>query len=416
MLNTSPVRWAIAGLLFLAAILNYIDRNVLGLLAPTIQKDLGMTDAQYATVVDLFLVAYTAAYLLSGRMVDRLGTRLSLALFIGWWSAANALTALARSVASMGLFRFLLGLGEAGGFTASPKVVAEWFPPRERALAVGLYSAGSSVGATVAPLLVIALAERYGWQGAFVATGVIGLLWLIPWLCIVPRPAASTPASAAPTAPAGSEWALWREVVRQPVVWRLMGARFLTDAVWYFYLFWMPKYLHTARGVDQSDLSILWRIFLAADIGFLAGGYLSGRLIRRGVPAPASRLWLMLASAVLVPLSPLVPLAPTVGMSLAVAMMIALAHTSWLSNLTALAVDLVPPRILATSFGLIAGGSAAGGILMNELVAGAIAHCSYDLCFTAMAFAHPVALLLAWPLRHATPPPQDRTPAGDVTT
>jgi ACS family hexuronate transporter-like MFS transporter len=180
-----------------------------------------------------------------------------------------------------------------------------------------------------------------------------------------------------------------------------MAARLLTDAVWYFYLFWMPKYLHTARGVEQSDLSIMWRIFLAADIGFLAGGWLSGRLIRRGVPAPASRLWLMLASAVLVPLSPLVPQAPTVGLALAVAMVVALAHTSWLSNLTALAVDLVPPRILATSFGLIAGGSAVGGILMNEVVAGVISRFSYTHCFTLMAFAHPVALLLAWPLRRA---------------
>jgi ACS family hexuronate transporter-like MFS transporter len=406
------LRWWIAVALFLAAVLNYVDRNVLGLLAPTIQKDLNISDSQYADVINFFLIAYTIAYLLSGRIVDKLGVRMSLAIFVAWWSVANALTGLAQSVKSLSTFRFLLGLGEAGMFTAAPKAVSEWFPPAERGVAVGLYSVGGAVGATIAPVLVALIAVNYGWRWVFAVSPVLAGLWLLLWLFLYRRPHEHPritekekeflAQNMSPSEPEGaneSELTRWKNVLREPFVWQLMLARMLTDPVWYFYQFWMPKYLHTAREVDQKGLAIMWVVFLAADIGFLASGFLAGRLIKRGSTPPSSRIKVMAVSAALVPLSFLVPLAPTVGIVIALGMVVACAHTAWLANLTSLVVDITPKRILGTAFGVIACGSVMGGIFMNKLVAWFISHRSYDECFYTMAFVHPVALLLIWRLR-----------------
>ena len=414
------LRWAIAFALFLAAVLNYIDRSILGMLAPTMQKDLGISDSDYADVVNWFLVAYTIAYLLSGRVVDKLGVRLSLALFVGWWTISNALTGAAQSLRQLSIFRFMLGLGEAGGFTASPKAVSEWFPPSERGIAVGIYSLGGAVGATIAPILVAVIATQYGWRWVFVATSLLSIPWLVLWLWLYRRPhehpritdkerahlAATIEANATESARAETakepELKLWASVFREPMVWRLMLARMLTDPVWYFYQFWMPKYLHDERGLDQAGLSIMWIVFLAADFGFLLSGFMAGRLIKRGTTPPASRLKVMLLSACLLPLSFLIPGLQTVPAVLAIGMLAAFAHTSWLANLTSLVVDITPKRILGTAFGVIACGSTLGGIFMNKLVAWFVGHGSYDQCFYLMAFVHPIAWLLLWSLRKRT--------------
>jgi len=394
----SRKRWIILGLLFLAAVLNYVDRSVLSILAPTIQADIGIDDHQYSRILSAFLVTYTLAYLFSGRIVDWFGSRLSMTLFIGWWSLSNALTALARGPFSMGAFRASLGLGEAGGWIASPKAVQEWFPPSERGMGVGIYSMGGSIGAMVAPLLVIPIAASYSWHWAFVITGGLGFIWLVPWLLLNRNATYADPAHA-PKPHKGSEWALWKAVLRQRAVWFFMIARLLTDAVWYFYLFWMPKYLHTARGLLQEELKIMWVVFLMADIGFVAGGFLSGRLLKRGIHAPAARLWLMLVTAIIVPLSPLVPLVPTAAIAIALGSVIAMAHASWLSNITALIVDIVPKPIMATTFGVIAAGSALGGIFMNEIVSALVEKFSYTPCFFIMALMHPIGIALLWQFR-----------------
>jgi len=412
MFKIPHLRWLIAFALGLAAVLNYIDRSVLGLLAPTIQKDLAISDDEYAEVINFFLIAYTFAYLMSGRIVDKLGVRLSLALFIAWWSISNALTGLAQSVRSLSVYRFMLGLGEAGGFTASPKAVSEWFPPAERGLAIGLYSVGGAVGATIAPILVTVISSRYGWRWVFAVSPVLAGLWLIFWLWLYRKPmehpritekertylsANMEPVLAEPAEQKISERQLWSRVLRLPHVWQLMLARMLTDPVWYFYQFWMPKYLHTARGLDQAGLSIMWRIFLAADAGFLLGGFFAGRLIKRGLIPAESRIRMMLVSAGLVPLTLSIPFVPSVAGVILVSMVIAYALTSWLSNLTSLVVDITPKPILGTAFGVIACGSAFGGILMNQGVAWLINHRSYSDCFFLMALAHPLAFLL---IRH----------------
>ncbi len=406
------LRWIIALALLLAAVLNYIDRSVLGLLAKTIQDDLHISDQQYAFVINCFLLAYTVAYLLSGRIVDKLGVRVSLAIFVGWWSISNALTGVAQSIRSLSVFRFMLGLGEAGAFTASPKAVSEWFPASERGIAVGLYSIGSALGATIAPILVAHIAVNYGWRWVFAVSPILGGLWLICWLWLY-RPPANHPlitdkekaylkaniATEITPVEKGSELALWSSVLGSPYIWRLMIARLLTDPVWYFYQFWMPKYLQSSRGLDQRGVAIMWMIFLAADVGFLVSGFLSGRLIKHGRPAPSARLSIMLISACLVPVSFFIPAVPSVPMVIGLGMLIAFAHTSWLSNLTSLIVDIVPNRILGTAFGVIACGSTLGGIFMNQLVAWFVGNRSYNGCFYIMTFLHPLALLLIWSLR-----------------
>jgi MFS transporter, ACS family, hexuronate transporter len=399
-LQASPMRWVMAGMLLIAAVLNYLDRSILGILIPTIQKDLSITDGQYAHVVDGFLAAYTFSYLFSGRLVDKLGSRLGMALFVGCWSIANGLTGFARSLMTLALFRGLLGLSEAGGYTASPKAVAEWFVPKERAFAIGLYSIGGSIGATIAPLLVVFAMAHFGWQSAFAITGGIGLIWIIPWLIVSRQPREVTEAaSSLDVGQPISEWDRWRSVLAQPAVWQLMCARLLTDGVWYFYLFWFPKYLHDSRGVSQAGLGILWVVFLASDFGFLSGGFLSDRLVGRGNIPSRSRVYLLIFAALLIPVSALVPLAPSVKWVLAAASVVAFAHCIWLGNLTALVVDLAPKPTLATAFGFIAAGSAAGGIIMNELVAWTVRSYSFDRAFIAMACLHPLALILVWSLR-----------------
>lgn len=377
--------------------LNYIDRQTLSALAPTIQRDLRMDDRAYANVVNLFLVAYTIAYLVSGRIADRLGTRASMVLFVAWWSVANMLTSLAQGVQSLGVYRFLLGLGEAGVWPAASKAVSEWFPARERALAIGLYTMGATLGATLAPYVVIPLAAHAwdqslpglagalgpgtGWRVAFIITGAVGLLWLLPWLWLF-RPLAQSPHVTAteramlegaarhesPGAGADTPWT-WGQVFTFRGTWLLLIGRLITDPVWYFYQFWFPKYLASDRHLSQDQLTITWIVYAAAGVGSLLGGWLSGQLIKRGTAPAASRLWVMLGCAALLPLSPLIAMATGLGPTLALTVCTVIAALAWLINLSSIVVDIVPKHSLGTVFSVVATGSTIGGILMNLVVA-----------------------------------------------
>lgn len=424
------LRWIIIGLVFLASVLNYLDRQTLAILAPTIQKDLGMDDVAYGNVVNAFLIAYTISYLLSGRLTDRLGTRVAAACFVTFWSVANMLTVLARSAAGLGFFRFLLGLGEAGNYTAAPKIAAEWFPSRERGLAIGLYTLGATIGATIAPPLVTAIAVGGHWERAFLITGAAGLVWLVPWLLIYRSPTehpALTDAERswilsgqreAEKQGAAGDWGSGWRLVLQPALWGLILARLLTDPLWYFYQSWFAKYLVAERGLSQEQVSITWVVFLAADIGSVAGGWLSGLLIRRGRAPVASRLRIMLLCACLTPFSPLVSFLPGLGPALGVAMLVVLAHMAWLINLSALVVDLAPRQNVGTVFGVVAAGSTAGGILMNSLVAASVGDHGYRPAFIALSGLHLVswALLIVLLRRHLRMPEPHLEDAPQMTT
>ena len=402
------LRWWITGLLFLSTVINYIDRQTLSVLTRTIQNDLGMSDMGYARVVQAFLLAYTVTYIFAGRITDWLGTRVSLAVFITWWSTANMLTALARSTFSLGCFRALLGIGEPGNYTAAPKAVSEWFPSKERGLVVGIYTAGATLGATIAPPLIAYLGTRYDWRSAFVFTGSLGLVWVIPWLWLYRLPKehpritaeelrlieSSTPPEASDRTNE-SEWQRWRVLLRRKEAWLLMLSRVLTDPVWYFYLFWFPKYLADARQLSLLKMGkVAWVVYLAADLGCVAGGLLSDQLIRRGMQPATGRVRVMTVAACLLPLSPLIAFMPSLTVVLAVAAIAAFAHMTWQVTMGALIVDLFPSRSIATVFGLIAAGSGLGGLLSTELVGRLVTYYSYTPIFALMGLLHPIALIL----------------------
>ena len=441
------MRWWIVVLVFLAAVLNYVDRQTLSVLAPTIQADLEMDDREYANIVNLFLVAYTIAYLISGKLVDRLGTRAGTAAFVIFWSFANIITAWAQGVRSMGAYRFMLGLGEAGVWPAASKAVSEWFPARERALAIGMYTMGATVGATIAPYVVIRLANfdyagklpfiesifqhGTGWRMAFLLTGLMGFIWIIPWLMLYRKPRESKLLSAAeldliedgetPAQNMETSWS-WRRVLTYCPVWLLLVGRLITDPVWYFYQFWFAKYLNADRGMEQGALTITWIIYAAAGVGSLAGGWLSGVLVKRGCAPVNARLWIMLGAACLMPLSPFIAKVSGLPAMMTLTAIVIFASLAWLINISAIVVDVVPKHSIGTVFSVVAAGSTLGGIAMNMIVAAMVSGPSskpagfldqgfkalfgglidavqgkgYEPWFLAMAFLHPLAFLLLW--------------------
>jgi ACS family hexuronate transporter-like MFS transporter len=406
------LRWWITGLLFLSTVINYMDRQNLSILARTIQNDLKISDLQYSDVVQAFLLAYTISYLFAGRLTDYLGTRASMAVFIVWWSIADMLTSLSRSVYSLGFFRFLLGVGEPGNYTAAPKAVSEWFPPRERGLVVGIYTAGATLGATIAPPVIAYLATQFHWRYVFLFTGSLGLLWVIPWLWLYRKPeehprvtdeerewiaAEERAGAAAEPLPAEGRW---RSILNRRETWILIVGRMITDPVWYFYLFWFPKYLTDARHLSLAEVGrIAWIVYLAADIGCILGGYLSGKLIQRGITPAKSRIWVMTIAAVLLPLSPLVNTVPTPLMAVGIASLAAFAHLAWQISLSTLIVDLYPKPYVGTVFGIVAAGSGFGGMVSTKLVGLAVTSYSYAPVFLVMGFLHPIAYLLVRTIR-----------------
>ena len=404
--KTRNLRWWIIAMLFASTVINYLDRQTLSILARTIQNDLAITDVGYARVVQAFLLAYTLAYLVAGRLTDRLGVRWSLALFVGWWSLASLLTTFARSVTSLGVFRFLLGLGEAGNYTAAPKAVSEWVPAKDRALAVGIYTAGATLGATIAPPMIAWLATSYGWRGAFAITASLGFLWLVPWIWMYRSPwehsrlsreeaALVPPRQAVDLESKRGEWSLFKEALLDQRTWLFTASRMVTDPVWYFYLFWFPKYLTDARGLDLVRVGkVAWIVYLAADIGSILGGWASGALIRRGWNPVSSRLRVMSLVACCVPLGGLIALSPRMEITLLLGALVAFCHLTWQVTMGALVVDLWPQRILATVFGLIAAGSGFGGLVSTGLVGKLVSSYSYTPVFALMAVLHPCALLL----------------------
>ena len=390
---SSRTKWVLLGLLFFSTVINYLDRQALSILATTIQADLGMSDIEYARVVQVFLLAYAAAYVMAGRITDWLGARMALILFVGWWSLANIATGMVRSSFQLGAARFALGLGEPGNYTVGTKVVAEQFPPRQRGLALGLYTAGAMIGATLAPPLIGGIALTYGWRSAFWITGVAGLVWIIGWWWAYPR----EQKAAAEATPQPSMKGVWGRLARDRAVWALILSRMVADPVWYFYLFWFPKYLGDMRGMSLAAIaSLAWVVYVAADIGSVGGGAISGALVRRGVSPVRSRLLTMTGAAALAPIGILITLHPPLPVLLGLACLVTFAHLVYQINLTTLVVDLFPSRYIASVAGLIGCGSAVGGMLSAQVVGMLVAGHSFDRTFVLMACLHPLAVLLAW--------------------
>ncbi len=399
------LRWWIAGLLFAATIINYIDRQTLSIVAPVVTKELHISPIEYANILQAFLIAYTLMYLGSGFLVDRWGTRLSLAVFMIWWSLSNALHAVTRTAIGFGIFRFLLGVGEPGNFMASFKAISEWYPAKEKAFVNGLVNAGAAVGAIIAAPLVAWLTVKYGWRAAFVTTGCFGLVWLAPWLWLYKIPEKHpriTPdelnlirIGRGPTSHPENQAMTKAALLRHPQTWGLPLARFISDPVWWFYLFWLPKYLVDQRGFTLAEVGMLaWLPYLCADIGSICGGLVSGYLVKRESNALRARLLVMFPSALLMPLSAAIGITSSSSVALAIICVVTFSHMAWRTNLTTMTNDIYPTRLIGSVSGIIAFGSGLGGALFTNVTGFVVQHSSYTLIFIIMGFLHPASYLV----------------------
>jgi ACS family hexuronate transporter-like MFS transporter len=407
-------RWVICALLFFATTINYVDRAVLGVLESSLRKDIQWSDEQYGYINAAFTLAYAIGFLFAGRMMDRLGTRAGYAIALIVWSLAAAGHAFAESVVGFAVARFALGLGEAGNFPAAIKTVAEWFPKKERALATGIFNGGSNIGVIIAPAVVPWIVIQWSWQAAFIATGLAGLIWVMFWWPLYRRPQEHPMLSPAeldyiesdpPDPPARVRWI---ELLQYRQTWAFAAGKFLTDSIWWFYLFWFAPFLSSRFGVDIKTIGPpMIFVYLLADVGSIAGGWQSSRLLARGWTANAARKTAMLTCALcIVPvvLAPIVEgryvLAGSVTVDakwIAVLLVgiAAAAHQGFSANLFTLTSDMFPRRAVGSVVGIGGFAGAIGGLFMN-LGTGYLKEMtgSYATMFAIAGSAYLVALLI----------------------
>ena len=395
-------RWVICALLLLGTTKNYMDRQVLGVLKDTLQHDLGWNEIDYGNLVFAFQAAYAVALLVVGRLVDRLGTRKAYSLIMVFWSLASMAHALARSLGEFVAARAALGLGEGGVFPVSIKAVAEWFPRRERALATGIVNAGTCVGAIITPLIVPWITVRLGWRPAFLMTGALGFIWLFLWLAIYRKPEDHPRCSKAeldyissdPPERAGKT--PWLSLVRHRQAWAFIVGKFLTDPVWWFYLFWVPGFLQREHGLQLIQLGLpLVVIYVIADAGSVVGGWISSSLIKRGASVNAARKTALLLCAVSV--VPIVFAYRVRGLWASVLLigLATAAHQGFSANLFTLSSDMFPKRAVGSVVGLGGMAGAIGGMLIAKIV-GYILQLtgSYRIPFLLAGAAYLLALAL----------------------
>jgi ACS family hexuronate transporter-like MFS transporter len=414
-------RWVICALLFFAATINYIDRQVIGILKPTLQAEFGWTEIDYADIVFAFQLAYAAGFLVAGRVMDRLGVRLGFTIAIVLWSlaaiahaeaavfgpAAAAVLSLlgltySASVAGFMVARFALGLGEAGNFPAAIKATAEWFPKRERALATGIFNSGTNVGALATPLVVPWITLTWGWYWAFIVTGLLGFIWVFFWWPVYRRPEEHPRVSKKELAhitsdpPDPAVKIPWSTLLPHRQTWAFMIGKFLTDPIWWLYLFWIPDFLNRNHGIDLKTIGPpLVAIYLVADVGSIGGGWLSSSLIRRGWSVNSGRKIAMLVCALAV-----VPMVFASGASqlwtaVALVSLAAAAHQGWSANLFTTASDMFPRQAVGSVVGLGGMAGAVGGMLIAKLTGYILqATGSYLPVFFIAAFAYLVGLAI----------------------
>jgi len=436
------LRWVICALLFFAATINYIDRQVIGILKPTLQQEFAWSERDYAAIVFSFQLAYAIGLLLAGRVMDRLGTRLGFALAVVLWSVAAvghaiadwapglrlptvlinplSIVLLSGAAAGFALARFLLGLGEAGNFPASIKTVAEWFPRKERALATGIFNSGTNMGALATPLVVPWITMMYGWQWAFVATGVTGFVWVAAWWKFYavpeehPRLKPEELAYIRSDPPESVTPIPWLRLLPHRQTWAFAIGKFMTDPIWWVYLFWIPDFLKRNHGLDLGAVGPpLVTIYLVADVGSIGGGWLSSRLIKRGWPINRARKTAMLLCALCV--VPIVFASKVSNLWGAVALvgLAAAAHQGWSANLFTLVSDMFPRRAVGSVTGIGGMAGAVGGMLIALVVGEILERTGSYVPIFAMAGS---AYLLALVLVHLLAPELQPVSLGEAET
>jgi ACS family hexuronate transporter-like MFS transporter len=391
-------RWVICLLLFLAATINYVARQEIGLLKLTLQTEIGWNEIGYSNIIFTFQLAYAIGLLLFGKLMDGLGTRKGFSWSVAFWSLAAMAHALAFSVLGFGIARFALGLGQSGNFPASIKTVAEWFPKKERALATGIFNAGTNVGPVIAPFIVAWTTVRYGWRIAFILTGATGFAWLVLWLLLYHRPRAIEDlevrhAASASTQPARIPWV---DLIHRKQTWAFAIGKFMTDPIWWLFLFWLPDFLYKSQGITLLNVGPpLFAIYGMATVGSVGGGWLSSFLIKRGWTVNASRKTAMLACAMAV--VPIVFASTASSLWLAVILigLAVAAHQGWSANMFTLATDMFPTEAVGSVVGIGGMFGAIGGLLFAKITGYVLQWTgSYMTVFVIAGSAYLVALAI----------------------
>ncbi|PYS51518.1 MAG: MFS transporter [Acidobacteria bacterium] len=435
------LRWWIIGLVFLATVINYIDRQTIAILSTVIRADLSLSNEQYALINAWFLLAYTISQSLSGKLYDRVGTRKGFSFSIIIWSVAAMMTSLAQGLRSLSLFRFLLGTGEAGNWPGAAKISAEWFPIKERALALAIFNSGATVGAVLSPPLIVWLNINYGWHSTFLITGTLGFFWLALWLFVyqtperhrwlkreefdfirkgqrvedesleavvkdeIEAPSVEVIAKSAPPADLEEERVpRWRELLQYREVWAIVLMRFLVDPVWWLFVIWLPEYLQKARGFSLKDVgSFAWLPYLTAGIGSLLGGWASGYLIGLGWTVNRARKSVMLIAALLMPTGILAVRVADPMVALALICVVTFAFQVWINNLQVLPSDYFPGKAVASVAGLGGTGAGISSLAFTLATGWVVDHFSYTPIFTAAGLFGPLGAIvlftLAGPIR-----------------
>jgi ACS family hexuronate transporter-like MFS transporter len=432
------LRWWIVGLVFLATLINYIDRLTISVLAPVITRDLGLSNTEFGGIVTWFLLAYTISQGLSGKLYDKIGTRLGFVVSITIWSLAAISHAFARGLGSLSLFRFVLGLGEAGNWPGAAKTVAEWFPIRERAFGMAIFNSGAAIGSMLAPPLIIWLQLSYGWQTTFIVTGILGFLWLALWLLFYQSPerhrwitkeelalireekgepgkgelgergkaqpwaakdsVSHFPGSPSPSLPLSSS-VRWRDLFRYREVWAIVLARFLTDPIWWLYLTWLPKYLADARGFSLIKIAAFaWVPYVAADAGSLSGGWLSGYLIGRGWSVDRARKTVILFAAFLMPAGILAAFVSDPLIALGLIGVVLFGFQVWINNVQTLPSDFFPDKAVASVAGLGGMGAGIGSMIFIFTTGWVVDHFSYVPVLVAAGLLAPIGTVVLFTL------------------
>ena len=394
-------RWLICGLLFAATAINYVDRQMIGILKPSISHDLGWSETTYADVVFWFQAAYAIGYLGFGAIVDRVGARAGYAIAFTIWTIGHSLCGFAGSAMQFSAARAILGVGESGNFPSGLKAVSEWFPARERAFATGVFNAGSNVGAILTPLIVPLITLTYGWRAAFIITGAFSLIWLVAWVWLYRRPREQARLSPSELAYIESDPAdppartRWSQVLRRRETWAFAIGKFLTDPVWWLFLFWTPDFLFKTYHLDLVSFGPpLVVIYLISDLGSVAGGWASSRLMTRGYATNRARKSVMLVCALLVTPIFFAQYVDHLWLAVAIIGLAGAAHQAWSANLLTLPSDMFPRGAVGSVIGIGGTAGAVGGMLMAKFVGYVLqATASYTLIFAVAGTVYLIALL-----------------------
>ncbi len=395
-------RWQICALLFFATTINYVDRQIIGILKPLLQTELGWSEIDYSNIVFAFQVAYALGLISVGAVIDKLGTRLAFALAVVVWSLAAIGHAFARSVVGFSIVRFVLGFGEAANFPASIKTVAEWFPKKERALATGIFNSGTNIAALSTPILVPLIVSSMGWEWAFIITGALGFVWLVAWWLMYQKPEAHARCSPSELAhiqsdaDGASQSVKWALLFPHKETWAFSIAKFLTDPIWWVYLFWLPDFLSKQHGLNLKAMGLpLVMVYLAASVGSIGGGWISSRLIAKGISVNHSRKTAMLICALCVVPMFFAAQASSLWVAVGLISLAAAAHQGWSANLFTTVSDMFPKSAVGSVVGIGGMAGAIGGMFIAKVVGYILdATGSYVSIFVIAGSAYLVALLL----------------------